>query len=122
MIKSYSHLLGKLDDYQLVDVRSAKDFAGAVNSNIAGCRAGHIPKSINIPMTDLFKSGTETLKSAEELEDLFEMHGLDKKKNTIISCRSGMTATVGVLAFNEVGYHNVQLYDGSWSEYGTLIH
>ena len=97
LFSSYSYLLGKLNDYQLIDVRSAKDFAGAVNSNIAGCRAGHIPKSVNIPMTDLFKSGTEILKSAEELEDLFEIHGLDKKKNTIITCRSGMTATVGVL-------------------------
>ena len=105
----------------MIDVRSHKDFIGQVNSNIPGCRAGHIPRSVNIPMTELFKPDTELMKSPEELETLFKSHGLDKSKNTIITCRSGMTATVGVLVFNELGYNNVQLYDGSWSEYGTLI-
>lgn len=112
--------LGKHTDYQLIDVRPPADFNATENSGIPGCRAGHVEGAINIPMGEFYHSDSLCFKSPEELAVLFDKHRVDKNKKTIAMCRSGMTATVAQFVFEQLEFKHVQLYDGSWSEYGTL--
>ena len=112
--------LGKHSDYQLIDVRPPTDFNATENSGIPGCRAGHVEGAINIPMAEFYHQDTLCFKNSEELEKIFEKYKVDKSKNIITMCRSGMTATVAQFVFGQLDFKNVQVYDGSWSEYGTL--
>ena len=35
-------------------------------------------------------------------------------------CKTGISASVGKFLLSEFDFNNAKLYDGSWSEYGTL--
>ena len=61
-------------------------------------------------------------KSPEEIKRIFEENEFDFKHNIIFSCGSGMSASVEFLAAVLAGKKtNVSVYDGSWTEYGTLV-
>ena len=71
-------------------------------------------------MGQFYHSDSLCFKSPEELAEIFEKHKVDRNKKTIAMCRSGMTATVAQFVFEQLEFKHVQLYDGSWTEYGTL--
>ncbi|CAI2377107.1 unnamed protein product [Moneuplotes crassus] len=112
---------GKVDTFQVVDCRGAKDFNGEANDNIEGCRQGNIKGAINIEASE-FLNKDGTFKSEEEITGLVEKYKLDPEKETVCMCRTGIAATVGVFGFKKapsIGFPKVKLYDGSWSEYGS---
>jgi len=114
--------LNKSDDVQLIDTRPAKSFNGDASDNIDGCRQGNIPGSINITPSELLNED-QTFKTGDALDEIIRKHNIDPTKKIIVMCRSGMQATVGVAVLqNYIGIPltNVKLYDGSWSEYGSL--
>ncbi|TBL66303.1 3-mercaptopyruvate sulfurtransferase [Hafnia alvei] len=102
---------------QIVDARAAARFRGEVTEPRAGLRQGHIPGSHNVPWGDLVKDGA--LKSNEELKAIFAAAGVRFEQPIIVSCGSGVTAAVVVLALTTLQVNGVALYDGSWSEWGA---
>jgi thiosulfate/3-mercaptopyruvate sulfurtransferase len=107
----------KLGSPQIVDARAADRFRGEVPEPREGLRAGHIPKSRNVPFGTLLNDD-QTLKSTDETRTIFEAAGVDLSKPIITSCGSGVTAAVLALALERLGHNEWALYDGSWSEWG----
>jgi thiosulfate/3-mercaptopyruvate sulfurtransferase len=104
--------------YQVVDARGASRFKGTEPEPRPGVRGGHIPKSLNVPYTEL-TNPNGTLKSRAELLKVFMAHDVDLLRPTITTCGSGITAAIEMLALAVAGAKDVSLYDGSWSEWGS---
>ena len=60
-----------------------------------------------------------SLRTAAEIERLFEEAGVDLSKPVVASCGSGITASVLALGLAEIGHRRAAVYDGSWSEWGA---
>ncbi|HEX5415613.1 MAG TPA: sulfurtransferase [Chloroflexota bacterium] len=110
----------------LVDVRSPKEFSGELlapeNLPQEGAqRGGHIPGAANIPWSSAVREDG-SFKSAEELTTLYGGKGVTAEKATIAYCRIGERSshTWFVLKYL-LGYPNVRNYDGSWTEWGSLV-
>ncbi|WP_285501583.1 sulfurtransferase [Actinokineospora sp. NBRC 105648] len=110
----------------LVDVRSPDEFSGklAAPAHLPQEQAqvkGHIPTALNVPWS---KAANEdgTFKSNDELRELYKEAGLDESKATIAYCRIGERSSHTWFALRELlGYQDVKNYDGSWTEYGSLV-
>lgn len=102
----------------IVDARSASRFNLQEPEPRAGLRMGTIPNSKNLPFSDLLEDGT--LKSKETLEKALYMVA-GKEDDIIFSCGSGLTACVLALGAEIAGYKKIGVYDGSWTEWGTLV-
>jgi thiosulfate/3-mercaptopyruvate sulfurtransferase len=112
--------------WNLVDVRTPEEFTGKViappGMTETAQRGGHIPGAKNIPW-DMAVNPDGTFKSAEELRQVyFEQRGVNAKKHTITYCRIGERSshTWFVLKYL-LGVDNVKNYDGSWTEYGSVV-
>ncbi|MGI9530747.1 sulfurtransferase [Lutimonas sp.] len=106
------------DNELVLDARAEDRFAGLVEEPRKGLRSGHIPHSSNIPYTDLLNNGK--MKSVSELRILMEK-ALLKDKNITFSCGSGITACVLALGATLVGKSELSVYDGSWTEWGSVM-
>lgn len=103
--------------YTILDARSKARFNCEVPEPREGLRSGTIPNSKNLPFEMCIENGK--LLSKTELQETFKT--LAPKQNTIIfSCGSGLTACILDLAATVADYKNTKVYDGSWTEYGTL--
>ncbi|ASV32052.1 sulfurtransferase [Maribacter cobaltidurans] len=102
----------------ILDARSSERFKGEVPEPRKGLRSGTIPSSKNLPFIDLSKEGL--LKSKEELKEIFDSVS-NKDDELILSCGSGITACVLALGAYVADRENISVYDGSWTEYGSLI-
>ena len=104
---------------QIVDARPEGRFEGTAPEPRAGLRSGHMPHAMNVPVTHLIDPQTGQLRSKDELRALFEGAGFDFDNPAITSCGSGVTAAGLTLALAELGKYDIQLYDGSWAEWGA---
>jgi thiosulfate/3-mercaptopyruvate sulfurtransferase len=120
-------VLAAIGTKNLIDVRSPDEFVGRLLAPAhlpqeQAQRAGHIPTALNVPWS---KAANEdgTFKSDEELRTLYvDQAGLDESKDTIAYCRIGERSSHTWFALHELlGYPNVKNYDGSWTEYGSLV-
>jgi thiosulfate/3-mercaptopyruvate sulfurtransferase len=110
----------------LVDVRSPDEFSGKLLAPAhlpqeQAQRAGHIPSAINVPWS---KAANEdgTFRGNDELRELYQEAGIDESKSTIAYCRIGERSSHTWFALHELlGYGDVKNYDGSWTEYGSLV-
>jgi len=110
----------------LVDVRSPEEFRGEklAPDHLPQEQAqvpGHIPGAANIPWA---KAANEdgTFKSTEDLKALYEGAGVTADKDVIAYCRIGERSSHTWFALTELlGFKNVKNYDGSWTEYGSLV-
>jgi len=110
----------------LVDVRSNDEFTGKViappGMTETAQRGGHIPGAKSVPWsTAVAPDGT--FKSADELKKIYlDDKGVDPKKNTIAYCRIGERSShTWVVLKYLLGLSNVKNYDGSWTEYGSVV-
>lgn len=104
---------------QLIDTRPNGRFKGIVPEPREGLHSGHIPGSINIEYLSLLKDGS--FKSNSEIEDMLKDANIDSKKPIIVSCGSGVSASVLAFALHRLNM-KYSVYDGSWSEYGKIEH
>ena len=110
----------------LVDVRSPDEFSGKLLAPAhlpqeQSQRAGHIPTALNVPWSKA-ANDDGTFKSDEELRALYAEQGLDSSKPTIAYCRIGERSSHTWFALHELlGEKDVKNYDGSWTEYGSLV-
>lgn len=111
---------------QLVDVRSPDEFSGKViappGMTETAQRAGHIPGAVSVPWGSAVNQDG-TFKSADELRQIYvEGKGLKAETPTVAYCRIGERSshTWFVLKYL-LGFKNVKNYDGSWTEYGSMI-
>jgi thiosulfate/3-mercaptopyruvate sulfurtransferase len=101
----------------IVDARPADRFKGLVPEPRAGLASGHIPTSLNVPVSSLSVDGH--MRPANELNAIFEQAGIDLEKPIVTSCGSGVTASTLALALQIAGASDVAVYDGSWTEWGS---
>lgn len=101
----------------VIDARSSDRFNALVPEPRADLRTGNIPKSINIPYTDVLEDGK--LKSVEALEAVFSKLNTENR-SLVFSCGSGITACIVSLASEAVLDNKKAIYDGSWTEYAQL--
>lgn len=109
----------KLGDYVIVDARAPERFRGDAPEPREGLRSGHIPNARNVFYRDLL-APDGTLKSNDAMAEVFRKAGVDLSKPAILSCGSGVTASVLALAMERMGKFDHAIYDGSWSEWGTF--
>jgi thiosulfate/3-mercaptopyruvate sulfurtransferase len=110
----------------LVDVRSPDEFTGKLLAPAhlpqeQAQRAGHIPSAINVPWS---KAANEdgTFRADDELSKIYGEAGLDGSKSTIAYCRIGERSSHTWFVLHELlGQSDVKNYDGSWTEYGSLV-
>jgi thiosulfate/3-mercaptopyruvate sulfurtransferase len=119
-------VLRRLGGSAFVDVRSPEEYRGEKlapdhlpqeQSQVPG----HIPGAANIPWA---KAANEdgTFKSSDELRALYEGEGVTPDTEVIAYCRIGERSSHTWFALTELlGYGNVKNYDGSWTEYGSLV-
>lgn len=101
----------------IIDARSKERFKSLVDEPRKGLRRGTIPNSVNLPFEDLLKG--YCLKPADELKYLFDELAKPTERLTF-SCGSGITACVLALGAEIAGYNHISVYDGSWTEWGSL--
>ncbi|HET9141532.1 sulfurtransferase, partial [Actinophytocola sp.] len=119
-------VVASINAKNLVDVRSPDEFSGKLLAPAhlpqeQAQRAGHIPSAINVPWS---KAANEdgTFRSEDELRELYRAAGIDESKSTIAYCRIGERSSHTWFALHELlGYSDVKNYDGSWTEYGSLV-
>lgn len=104
----------------IIDARSKDQYEGKSQPSLEGCKPGHIPNAINIPFSTLLEQDG-TLKPVEELKEIFDSHKIDDSKQIVCYCNGGTSATLMATSLSEVGYKNVKVFDGSWSEYGSKL-
>jgi thiosulfate/3-mercaptopyruvate sulfurtransferase len=119
-------VLGKLGKIQLVDVRSPEEYRGEALAppHLPQEQAqvpGHVPGAANIPWS---KAAAEDgrFKSADELTALYQGEGIVPDRGVIAYCRIGERSAHTWFVLHELlGYPIVANYDGSWTEYGSLV-
>jgi thiosulfate/3-mercaptopyruvate sulfurtransferase len=112
-------------DLALVDVRSAPEFLGEViappGMTETAQRGGHIPGATSIPWAQAVREDG-TFKSAGELAALYGGMGITPDKDVIAYCRIGERSSHTWFVLHELlGYRRVRNYDGSWTEWGSMV-
>ena len=110
----------------LVDVRSPDEFSGLLAAPAhlpqeQAQRRGHVPTAVNVPWS---KAANEdgTFRGDDELRALYQDAGVDPSRPTIAYCRIGERSSHTWFVLHELlGLPQVTNYDGSWTEYGSLI-
>jgi len=109
-----------------VDVRSPEEFRGELLAppHLPQEQAqvpGHIPGASNITWSKTVNEDG-TFKAREELEKLYADEGITADKDVIAYCRIGERSSHSWFVLRELlGFENVKNYDGSWTEYGSLV-
>ncbi len=120
------HVLASIDSAAFVDVRSPDEFSGVKLApdhlpQEQPYVGGHIPGAANVPWA---KAANEdgSFKSADELRDLYAGVGVTGEGPTIAYCRIGERSSHTWFVLSEIlGFEDVRNYDGSWTEYGSLV-
>ncbi|KAB7834105.1 sulfurtransferase [Streptomyces mobaraensis] len=119
-------VVAAIGNLNLVDVRSPDEFSGKLLAPAhlpqeQSQRPGHVPTARNIPWSKA-ANDDGTFKSDDELRAVYEGAGVDLTKDTIAYCRIGERSAHTWFVLHELlGQPNVRNYDGSWTEYGSLV-
>ena len=113
-------------DRDLVDVRSPEEFRGELAAPAhlpqeAAQKRGHIPGAVNVPWASVVAEDG-TFKPVDELRALYAGKGVDGTDEVVAYCRIGERSSHTWFVLHELlGYDRVRNYDGSWTEYGSLV-
>jgi len=110
----------------LVDVRSPEEFRGELAAPAhlpqeAAQRRGHIPGAVNVPWSTVVAEDG-TFKPIDQLRELYGAKGVSGEDEIVAYCRIGERSSHTWFVLHELlGYRSVRNYDGSWTEYGSLV-
>jgi thiosulfate/3-mercaptopyruvate sulfurtransferase len=119
-------VLDAIGSQNLVDVRSPDEFSGRLLAPAhlpqeQSQRPGHVPTAKNIPWSKA-ANDDGTFRDDEELTALYAGAGVDLGTDTIAYCRIGERSAHTWFVLHELlGVENVKNYDGSWTEWGSLV-
>ncbi len=122
-----SRYVGAPEGTAVLDVRSPAEFSGELlappsfpqESAMVG---GHIPGAINVPWGKAVDADTGELLPVDRLRSLYEGVGVTGDRDIVAYCRIGERSAHTWFVLHEVlGYDRVRNYDGSWTEYGSLV-
>jgi len=127
-IRAYrDEVIAAIGQRNLVDVRSPDEFSGKLLAPAhlpqeQAQRGGHIPTAKNVPWSKA-ANDDGTFKSDDDLRKLYgDEAGLDFNQDTIAYCRIGERSAHTWFVLHELlGQPRVKNYDGSWTEYGSLV-
>jgi thiosulfate/3-mercaptopyruvate sulfurtransferase len=113
--------------YGLVDVRSPEEFRGELLAPAhlpqeQAQKPGHIPGAKNIPWSKSVNPDSGAFLSPDELQKLYGAEGITDDKEIVAYCRIGERSAHTWFVLHELlGFQNVRNYDGSWTEWGSLV-
>jgi len=109
----------------LVDVRSPAEYSGEIlappGMSESAQRGGHIPGAASIPWAQAVREDG-SFRSPQELAALYENKGITPDKDIVTYCRIGERSSHSWFVLHEIlGYPSVRNYDGSWTEWGSMV-
>lgn len=110
-------LLGS-PDVLLVDARASAEYRGLEGN---ARRLGHIPGAVNVPVGAMHEPGTQTLRDANVLRDLLLKANVARGRRIVTYDGSGVAAAKLAFVLTLLGYEDVAVYDGGWSEWGDRL-
>ena len=119
-------VINAIGTVNLIDVRSPDEYAGRLLAPAhlpqeQSQRPGHVPTAASVPWSKA-ANDDGTFKSDDELTALYSGAGVDLSKDTIAYCRIGERSAHTWFVLHELlGQSSVRNYDGSWTEYGSLV-
>jgi thiosulfate/3-mercaptopyruvate sulfurtransferase len=111
----------------LVDVRSPEEYRGEKMApdhlpQEAAQRPGHIPGAANVPWAKAVDGSTGKFLATDALRDLYAAQGVTADKDVVAYCRIGERSAHTWFVLHELlGFDRVRNYDGSWTEWGSLV-
>jgi thiosulfate/3-mercaptopyruvate sulfurtransferase len=111
----------------LVDVRSPEEYRGERLApdhlpNEAAQRPGHIPGAVNIPWAKAVDAESGRFLATEQLRSLYGDQGITADRDVVAYCRIGERSAHTWFVLHELlGFTHVRNYDGSWTEWGSLV-
>ncbi len=119
-------VIAAIGQKSLVDVRSPDEYAGRLLAPAhlpqeQSQRGGHVPTSVNVPWSKA-ANDDGTFKSDDELKKIYTEAGVNWDGEIIALCRIGERSSHTWFVLQELlGQKSVKNYDGSWTEYGSLV-
>jgi len=107
---------GKTSDIVLIDARPTDRYAGSSHHGVA---EGHIPGAINIISMDGTDGDSQTWRSEEVLAEMYK--SVPKDKTVYVYCDDGFRMSLAYQQLTHLGYRDVRLYNGGWSQWGNWL-
>ncbi|CAG8739201.1 1973_t:CDS:2, partial [Dentiscutata erythropus] len=127
LVRNYNDIRNNIDHgkdspefEQVLDARPEARyfFTGDASEPRPGLQSGHMPYSTSVPFNSIIDPNTKTtFLNDDELKKLFQSKNIDLEKPIVLSCGSGVTATMLYTALEKIGAKKLAVYDGSWTEY-----
>ncbi len=118
IIASWDDIIASIDDPSVLvcDARSAEEYAGR---DVRADRGGHIPESVNVDWVRSIGEDGRFL-PANQLSELYDGEGVEANGTIYTLCQTAVRATHSWFVLSDLlGYPDVKVYDGSWTEYGN---
>ena len=112
IISGFENIRDNLDSLTVIDARTEGEYSGSV---VRAANGGHIPKSINIDWALNIKEDG-SFKDDEELSRLYD---ISKDSKIVTYCQGAYRAANSFVILKKLGFENVQVYLGSWGEWGN---
>ncbi len=105
-------------DVLLLDARASAEFRGFEGNSV---RLGHIPGAINVPVGAMHVPGTQRLRDPSVLKEMLLKVNVARGRRIVTYDGSGVAAARLAFVLELLGYEDVAVYDGGWSEWGGRL-